>query len=377
MKKHILALVIMLSLGALSHAQLRSDHYEVITEEGAAGAEAYSREMEQRFAEFNKVFYFDPKNLSSPLRVRLFADKILYDAYISAKLVSSQPRPGAVYLHYRNPANCELVIHQGSGEEGRLVPHQAFVQFIRAFIPEPPQWIREGFAAYFASLVYNRETETLAYREDLGWLEEAKKVAENPETALRVFENFSDAQAQALSWSVVSFLMADKLSPYYRALTDSFTVLEPRASAEENARAVYERLTRFTSLSNLTRDYAAYLADKKSFPELMEAGQKAYTDKNFDAAAGFFRQAAERRPDNYVPPYFLGLIAYEQKNYGDAERYYQNSADRGAAMAQLQYARGLNAAAAGKKDDALRFLEEAALDQNYKARAEELINRLR
>jgi len=376
MKKHILILIIMLSLGALSHAQLLSEHYEVTAEEGADSA-AWSREMEQRFAEFNKVFCFDLKKLSAPLKVRVFADKIRYDAYIGAKLASSQPKPGAVYLHYRNPADCELVIQQGSAEAGRLVAHQAFVQFIHGFIPSPPRWIREGFAAYFTALVYNRETETLEYRDDSDWLEEAKRAAANPDTTLRVNESLSNAQAQALSWSVVSFFMADKVSPYYRALTDSFTVLDSRASAEENARAVYERLTRFTSLANLTRDYTAYLANKKSFTELMEAGQKAYTARDYTTAAGFFRQAAELKPGNYVPPYYLGLIAYEQKNYADAERFYQTAADTGATMAQVQYARGLNAAAAGKKDDAIRFLEEAARDQNYKARSEELISRLR
>jgi len=371
-------LIIMLSIGALSYAQFRSDHYEVIAEEGASMiAAVYAREMEQRFAEFNKIFYFDPGKLSAPLRVRVFVDKIQYDAYIGAKLASSQSKPGAVYLHYRSPADCELVIHQGSGEAGRLVPHQAFVQFIRAFIPAPPQWIREGFAAYFSALVYNSETETLAYAENSDWLEEAKRTAIKPETALRDNGSLSNVQAQALSWSVVSFLMADKLSPYYRALTDSFTVLSPLASAEENTRTVFERLTRFTSIDDLTRDYTAYLAGKKSFAELMEAGQKAYTDKDYATAGDFFRQASELKSGNFVPLYYLGLIAYEQKNYDDAERFYQSAADRGAAMAQLQYARGINAAAAGKKDDALRFLQEAAQDQNYKARSEELIGRLR
>jgi len=371
-----IALIILLSLGTLAHAQFRSEHYEVTAEEGADSA-AYSRQMEQRFAEFNKVFCFDLKKLSAPLKVRVFADKVQYDAYVGAKLASSEAKPGAVYLHYRSPADCELVIQQGSAEEGRLVAHQSFVQFIHGFIPAPPRWIREGFAAYFTALVYNRETETLEYRDESEWLEEAKKAAANPDTTLRVNESLSHVQAQALSWSVVSFFMADKLSPYYRALTDSFTVLDPRATAEENARAVYDRLTRFSSLTNLTRDYTAYLANKKSFGELMEAGQKAYTDKNYATAAGFFRQAAELKPGNYVPPYYLGLIAYEQKNYADAEHFYKTAADTGAVMAQVQYARGLNAAAAGKKADAIRFLEEAAKDQNYKARSEELISRLR
>lgn len=370
--KQLFFFVVLLSMAIALSAQIRTAHYEIIVPEGTG--DVYSSEMEQRFTEYNKVFRFDSSLLASPLKVRVFTDKSEYDSYV-VSLVGST-RPGAIYIHYRNPANRELVIHRGSSEEASIVPHQAFIQFLRAFITDPPPWLREGFAVYFNTLKYDRARGTLVYEENLNWLETAKRSAINPEAVLQsgaVFPNI-----QAFSGAMVSFFMADKNGGYYRSLTDSFMVLSTGASTEENVQLMYQRLTLFNPIADLTRDYNNYIAGKKTFTELVEEGQRAYNAKNYSSAEESFRKAAELRSNHYAPSYYLGLVAYENKKYNEAEDFYKKALDYGGEKAMIQYARGVNAAAAGKKAEAIAFLEEAAAADSarYKARSDDLIRKL-
>ncbi|MDR2073380.1 MAG: hypothetical protein LBP60_08115, partial [Spirochaetaceae bacterium] len=239
MKKFFLSISLILGLAALLPAQFRSAHYEIIVPPGSADGAVYANQMEQRFDTYNRIFRFNPAGLSGLLRVRLFTEKGEYDTYVSSKLGSS--RPGAVYLHYNTPASRELVILRGSPEEEKILPHQAFIQFLRAFIPQPPAWIREGFAVYFSTLTYNRERGALNYEENLSWLETVRQAgaSASPELILRADTNGTPANFQALAWSLVSFFVhngsavpppqsaenASSGGNYFRTLTDLFMVL--------------------------------------------------------------------------------------------------------------------------------------------------------
>ena len=374
MKRHVTIVILIMSLGTALGAQIRSAHYEIIAPTGSSAGASYSNEMEQRFAAYNKVFRFDPALLSSLLRVRIFTNKGEYDNYVVSRI--GTPRPGAVYLHYRDPALRELVILAGSEEEGRLVPHQAFVQFLRGFISDPPAWMREGFAVYFNTLAFNRTTGKLVYEENLSWLETVKRLTINPETVLRAEASFHNIQPS--SWSLVSFFMADENSSYYRALTDSFMVLSPSAAIEENTQAVFNRMVLFDPINDLSRDFQAYIAGRKTFTELVEEGQKAYSAKDFAAAGDLFRKALEMRSNHFAPYYYLGLLAYEDKKYAEAEELYRKALDLGAERALIQYARGVNAAAAGKRTEAIAFLQDAAAADSvrFKSRSDDLIRKL-
>jgi len=370
----------MVFIEALLYAQPGPAYYEVIAPEDVL--DFYSSEMEQRFTVFNRIFRFDPASLIAPLRVRVFNDKEQYDTYVSARL--GEIKPGAVYLHFRRAELRELVIHEGSEEKSALVPHQAFIQFLRAFIPEAPPWIREGFALYFNSLVFNRMRDVLIYEENLSWLDTAKNLDINPETVLMTGSTLSDGEDlreqsevfQAAAWSLVSFFMAEENSIYRRALTDSFMVLSPAAGAEENTQAVFHRLLLFHSIESLSADFTSYIAGRRTFAELITEGHNAYSSGQFSAAQAFFNRAAGQRSTHYAPYYYLGLLAYEEKRYEEADALYQLALDYGAPRALLMFARGLNAAADGKNPEAIVFLEEAALDERYRTRSEELISRL-
>jgi len=381
MKKLIAgALFILLVVSAANTQEgvpVKSRYYEILAAADNADAALLGRELDLRYEAYNALFRFDSALRQGTLKVRLFTDKSAYDTYISSKLGST--RDGAVYLHYNTADNRALVIHRG--REARVLAHQAFVQFLRAFIPNPPSWIREGAAAYFNGLSFNSQRSTLDYEENLAWLETAKKLGRNlpsPEAVLQADKSGVPGNFQAASWVLVSFFVSGS-KEQYRTLTDSFMVLSPTASAEANSDAVYKRIRLFYDLNTLGNEILDYVVSKKSFNELVEAGQKAYGEKNFNGAEAYFKSAQELKKDNYVPSYFLGLVSYEQKAYDRAEEYYNSALRLGADRALIQYARGVNAAAAGKKTEAIQYLQEAAdaAPDKYRTRAEDMIKRLR
>ncbi|GMO27846.1 MAG: hypothetical protein LBG79_05750 [Spirochaetaceae bacterium] len=349
----------------LAEVQVRNHVFDITSQGGSYDAEMLLRELESRFDVYNRLFRFNLSQMQGPLKVRAFVDKAAYDAYVKSKLTST--RDGAVYLHYNQPDKRELVIHRGSPEEERILPHQAFLQFFRAFVPQPPRWMREGFAIYFNTLKFNKETRELSYEENLAWLDTVKRLAEerrepsfeavfNADLTDREPENF-----HAISWAIVSFFLnSGGNGDYFRALTESFLLLKPENTAAENSKLVLGRITSWASLFAMHRDYSAYIQSRYTFAELVDAGQRAYSARNFDDAESFFLDSLYQKPGHFAPYYYLGLISYERKNYEVAEQYYRSALQFGADYALVQYAMGVNAATSGRSADAIVYLKSAA-----------------
>jgi tetratricopeptide (TPR) repeat protein len=388
MKKICLSLAIVYIAGTAGYAQsaepavLRTAHYEITAEGNArSAADVLGRELELRFDTFNRLFRFDPAQLAAPLKVRVFIDRGLYDGYVSARL--GQTRAGAVYFHYNQAERRELVVLRGSPEEASMLPHQAFVQFLRGFISNPPAWMREGFAIYFSGLKFDPAAAALSYEENLSWLETVKALGKTAPPVKTILE--ADASVSSLpqnfqicSWALSSFFLNSGKGDYFRTLTDSFMVLSDGAAAVVNSDAVLRRMSRWTDFDVLERDYKSYLDSRKTFAELMDDGRGAYAARNPVTAEICFLSALEQRPRHYAPYYYLGLIYYEEKSYDMAEEYYRSSLEYGADEALVSYALGLNAASAGRNADAVSWLRKAAAADpaRYQTRAEELIGRL-
>jgi hypothetical protein len=365
---------------ALGTAEVKDFFYHIISDGGSADAAAVIREMEMRFAVYNRLFRFDPSQLSSPLKVQVFQRQEDYDAYVSSRL--GRTRAGAVYLHYPQRDQRELVIHRGSPEAANMIPHQAFIQFLRAFVSNPPAWMREGFAIYFSSLRYDESAGELSYEENLSWLDQLKtlgRAAPSLEAVLLADSRGTPDQFQSAAWALVSFFVNNNQEEYFRTLTEIFMALSDSVSAPANAEAVMRRIVLWTDLNTLQRDYDAYLGSRKTFAELIQDGQDAYAAKDPATAALSFLAALDQRPSHYAPYYYLGLLAYEAKDYGLAEQYYRSALQSGADAALVFYALGLNAASAGRKTDAIGFLEQAAAasPERYRERAATLITQLR
>jgi tetratricopeptide (TPR) repeat protein len=263
-----------------------------------------------------------------------------------------------------------------------MLAHQAFIQYFRAFIPNPPAWMRDGFAIYFNTLGFDGKSGELHYEENLAWLETVKNLGDRAPSLQAVLladsggipENF-----QSVSWALVSFLLNSGGENYFRALTETFMVLSPAASAAANGEAAMKRLSLWVDPETFTADYRAYLISRKTFAELIEAGQKAYGSKDPVSAELNFINALNLRPAHYAPYYYLGLLAYEERNYDMAEQYYRSALQYGADPALVRYALGLNAASAGRTVEAIDYLEQAAAasPERYRSRVESLIRRLR
>jgi tetratricopeptide (TPR) repeat protein len=378
--------VILFSLGFLRAAAsqetgwaapVRSEHYVVMSDTGDGGA--VSREMESRFAIYNRLFRFDPAAGSFPLLVRVYRNKDSYDKYISGRLGGT--RSGAVYLHYRQSDRRELVINRGSMDEGRMVPYQAFIQFLRAFVSNPPSWVREGFAIYFSTLTVTGEGEP-AYEENLSWLDTVKGLGENalsPEAIFLADQRGFPQDFQSLSWALVSFFLSSGKEEYFRTMTESFLLLSNTATAAENSEALMRRISLWNPLDNLSKDFQNYLASRKTFTELIEEGQKAYAVRDPVGAEIAFLNALDQKPSHYAPYYYLGLLAYEENSYDMAEQYYRSALQNGADEALVFYAMGVNAASAGKTREAIEYLRQAAAasPERYREKSDSLIQRLR
>jgi tetratricopeptide (TPR) repeat protein len=369
-------------------APLQGKNYTVFFDGDEADAQVLLEEMELRMDLYNRLFHFDPAAITGTLQVRSISDGERYENYVQARL--DEAPPGAVYIHYSREDRRELVIHRGSAEEPAMVSHQAFIQYLRAFIPDPPSWIQDGFAIVFSALGFDAPAKELVYHENLTWLDTVKKTggtAADPETILLADTEEYSGEAiehfKPLSWSLASFFLNSGSEDYFRTLTEMFMVLSPNATAAENSRAAVKRLTLWTDFETITADYRDYLASRKSFAELIETGQKAYTAGDRTNAELSFTEALSARPDQAVPYYYLGLIAYDDKNFARAEELYtaalECGAGNGADSALIQYALGLNAVSSGRNADGIRWLEQAAsaAPDRYGEKTRALIERLR
>lgn len=392
MKKKGIWLIILATIGLYSLFALEVDtvfadaagtYYHVYSEKGSNEALALAKEMDARFVVYNRLFRFSTTTLTQPLVVRSFTNKTAYDDYISAKLGTT--RAGAVYLHYNNRLDLnELVVLENSEEAKQVFPHQAFIQFLRAFIPNPPTWLQEGLAIYFTTLGYDRTTGEATYEENLSWLDTVKgwgKAAPSLESIIMsdLQNPVASPQIQGASWALVSFLLNTDNEEFRRSLYEIFMVLSPSESREGNSRLALKRITPWIDLNQFTGEYTRYLADRKTFAELIDLGRQAYAAKDSARAEVLFLSAMNLQPTHYAPHYYLGLLSYEQKKYDMAENYYRSALVYGADEALVNYALGLNAGAAGRKADAVRYLEKAAAvaPERYKTKVQDILPRFK
>lgn len=405
MKKYVCGLVLVMgaffSISAQAKpsvppgmAQVSGQYYEVLSDGGTADAQLLARELDSRFLLYNKFFHFNMQKLGGiRLKVRSYKEQSAYDAYIGERL--DKTSPGAVYLHYSQPERRELVIHRGSSDEGNMFPHQAFIQYLRAFISSPPSWLMDGFAIYFSTLKYEALGPSspagaktagsggLVYEENLYWLEIIKSLGNKAPSLEAVLladnkgaypDNF-----QGVSWALISFLKDSGKDDYLRFLYESFILMDHSLSAQDNSQILYNHIRTWTDVPTLDRDYKAYLLTRKTFMELVTEGQRAYNAKDTRNAETVFLQAVQQRPTSYVPYYYLGLLAYDSKNYVQAEQYYQYAQQYGGDPALITYALGINAVAVGDNSKAIKLLEQAKTlsPGHYTEQVDNLIKRLR
>lgn len=390
MKKFLVGVLLLGLVSGLAVAQTNlvsaeSGHYVVWVEGSQAEADDLALRMAALFQVYNEYFRFDDSRLGVPLNVRMFKDRAGFNNYLQR--VIGQTKDDFVYLHYPTAERSELVLFQKSdaAELSASLAHQGFVQFIKAFVVNPPLWMREGFAVYFEQAAWDPVLKTMAMQENLAWLETVKLLAAEGKlypvaTLMRLSADEARAGLDVFypqSWALVSFLLNTE-SRYNRFIWDAIGLLRSeagQADAQQVVQAFYER---WYANGAVDVDFLAYLEGQMTFAELVTKGVEAYSKKDFETARNLLYKALVKNDANYIPYYYIGLMAYADNDFRNADLYYKTALKLGSDAAITNYALGINAFAARNFDEARLYLEEAVSQdgERYQERVAELLARL-
>ncbi len=394
MKKAIVAILLICAGSTTILAQentprytASSQHYQVVSHVSQNHADTTSDALEALFRFYNSYFHFDPSILDTKMQVRVFSSNDAYVAYASELI--DPPQDEYVYLHYTDPARSQLIgWYEDSEDNQTAFSHQAFIQFLRAFVPNPPLWMREGFAVYFEQSHYDIEFDSVSYKENLAWLSTLKNalaadeldvispeqlVVMNTETASQQIEDFYPR-----AWAMISFLMHSPVREYNRILWDAISRLEASRTTEENSRIISEKVFRWVEPATFREDFHFYLQTRRTFRDLVQEGVDLYAENKYGMAEQLFVRALNLQDSNYIPYYYLGLINYTRGNYTLADFYFNTALDLGAEKAVALYALGVNAYADSRNEEALDLLQQTleADPENYQERVNELTQRI-
>jgi len=367
-------------------ASASSQRYTVWSDAGKEDAVALAAALDGLFGVYNEYFRFDESALKAPLTVRKFSDKDSFDAYL-AKVIG-ETKDDFVYLHYPTVERSELVVFvkESADDFDASLSHQAFVQFLKAFIPEPPLWIREGFAVFFERTRLDPNTGLVTYAENQSWLETVK-LLKSQSRLYKVSDLMllsSDEARTGLdvfypeSWALVSFFLGSPDRRYNRFIWDAIGHLSAEASLEQNQNAVRDFFLKWHGQEAAESDFLAYLDGQKTFAELVTSGVRSYGDKDLDTAYKSFSQALVKNSASYIPHYYLGLIAYARGDYALAAEYYNKAMELGSDAPITNYALGINAYASRRFDEAKAYLQKASEGDpaKYGTKAGEIISRI-
>lgn len=371
---------------ATSFSSASTARYAVWSDSGAADATALAATLDGLFAVFNEYFRFDESALKGHLTVRKFSAKEGFDAYL--RKVIGETKDDFVYLHYPTVERSELVIFakESLDDYEASLAHQAFVQYIKAFIPDPPLWLREGFAVFFERTRMDPAVGAVVYAENQAWLETVK-LLKSQERLYQVADLMSLSADEARagldvfypqSWAFVSFLLNSTDRRYNRVVWDAVARLSPEAGLDRNQTAVKDFFYKWHDRDAVESDFLAYLDGQKTFAELVTSGVRSYGDKDLETAYKSFAQALAKNASSYIPHYYLGLIAYARGDYALADEYYLKALELGSDAPITNYALGINAYASRRFDEAQSYLQKA-MDGDpakYQDKAGEIIARI-
>ncbi|MFT4540726.1 MAG: hypothetical protein ACI835_003183 [Planctomycetota bacterium] len=123
-------------------------HYQVSTDLSLDVAKKIARELEQSFRHYQQSLGHGEHMEDALFPVWVFSGEAGYLEYIERLLDASTPHTLGVYL-----PTMETILLWNSSDPGQTmdtVRHEAFHQFFHRFANNPPIWLDEGLANYFA-----------------------------------------------------------------------------------------------------------------------------------------------------------------------------------------------------------------------------------
>ncbi len=376
MKRLFITTILMLTALAMSFGQTgafqeaSSNYYRVFSEVSLAHAQETADMLDAYLQLYNEYLHFDTDDLDAKLRIRIFANKTNFDSYLSSLI--PQKRDSFVYLQYKDLAKSELLgFYMDDSSFQKAVVHHGFVQYLKAFISNPPLWLQKGFAVYLEKSTYDPEAQSSQYVENLVWVKTIKSVINGDsgydliglEELLNIDVDTANSKIESFyaeSWSLVSFLADTSAKQYNRMLWDTLSTLSSDASMSENSRTVISDVFKWVTTDRFYADFQEYMESVKTFPELVKTGMDLYATSEFEAAEKSFLKAISRNDNHDIPYYYLGLINYARRDYTLAEYYYLTSQQMGGELGLTYYALGVNAYADNRFGVAKDYLRKAS-----------------
>ncbi len=346
-----------------------TDHYKISSETSQAEADGTAAILEACLVQYNNVFHFDLSALPGKLTVKVFKDIDSFNTYLGT--IVPETRNDFVFVAYSDPTRSELLAF--TQEPDKFLPsiiHQGCIQFLKAFIANPPVWLREGVAAYLEASEYDSQATTLVVKQNFLWLDSLKTlVADKSGSKLIPFSDLLLLTREAAeanldvfypqAWGLVSFLLGSQDKAVNRMFWDTLTALSSSATLDENSQNVRKKAFSWTSDTDFTKQFSSYVAGLKTDQDLLKDGVELYAKGDLDGSEKAFNASLALQPDSNVAYYYLGLIAYARKDYTKADSLYIKAAELGVSGSLVDYALGVNAFAGGNFSDASVFLTKA------------------
>jgi tetratricopeptide (TPR) repeat protein len=232
-------------------------------------------------------------------------------------------------------------------------------------------------------------TESFSWKANFAWLDSLKALLASDEVTdqltLRDLLLINKAQAQnridlfyPSAWGLVHFLLQSPERIHNRILWDSLAALDRTAGLAENSRRVLEKAFRWVGLAELQSAFESFISSLMTFNDLVRLGVDQYGTEQLASARDSFEQALRLRSDNYIPYYYLGLIAYQEKDFDLAQTFYGEAEQLGIDEALINYALGVNAFADQRYGRAREYLLKAKeLDaESYTEKCDSLLQRI-
>ena len=229
----VLSLALPVGLGAQALVRYDSEHYRVTTDVSNSFAGEIANRMEAAYDMFGDVFHLEP---SARLRVTVFAAKHSFDAYLAG--IIDETRQDFVYIHYADAEKSELVgfVTDSADAFNASLLHQGCIQFLKASVPHPPVWLREGTATYLEKSTFSDREGRYVFKPNLAWLPALKAMlagqsAQRPLGLTQFLMMDNDGARTAVdsfypqAWAAVAFLLEADDPKVNRIFWDSISAL--------------------------------------------------------------------------------------------------------------------------------------------------------
>ncbi len=360
-----------------------SEHFLIRVESNITTARNISLQLEAMYTFFNQYFRFPEKSSGLPLKVTILNSKPEFDAYL--RPIIQRQYNGYVYLHYGVESRNELVGFVSNLQEVTVsLVQQAFQQYLKHHIKNPPLWISEGFGGYIRDAQFDAQTQQINFVEKSETAESIQiSLDENVNYSLLPMNTVLSMTRESLAanntsfyttiWALFSYLLNDAPPHHSRILWDSIAYLSSSASAADNLNKLGERVYSWIDYSSLDRNILAYVQNYETPYTLLGKGQSLMQENKYAEAEEIFKRVTEIQPSGVGGYYYLGYANYHQGKYDSAIVFYEQAQTYGLDANLGNLAIALAYHSMGDTDRAIDVINLVEPSSKHYARSQELL----